>query len=118
MWKLSTVATKTPRKEKIKHPFSSHILAEELPKKFRYPVEIEPYDGTTDPKHHLDAFKNRMLLLHEELYNPSETSKNLPKPILGCTKTQKNPPELSGSFQHGMHTDRRAAIEGRFDSLG
>ncbi|MED6124347.1 hypothetical protein PIB30_058164 [Stylosanthes scabra] len=29
-----------------------------------YPVEIEPHDGTTDPKHHLDAFENRMLLVN------------------------------------------------------
>ncbi|MED6110867.1 hypothetical protein PIB30_046945 [Stylosanthes scabra] len=66
--KTQTVAdhsSKTaPEREKSKHPFSSHILAEELPKKFRYPMEIEPYDGTTDPKHHLDAFENRMLLVN------------------------------------------------------
>ncbi|MED6224584.1 hypothetical protein PIB30_085466, partial [Stylosanthes scabra] len=49
-WRPSTVMTKAPGREKSRHPFSSHILAEELPKKFRYPVEIEPYDGTTDPK--------------------------------------------------------------------
>ncbi|MED6115414.1 hypothetical protein PIB30_090314 [Stylosanthes scabra] len=42
----------------ISHP------SEELPKKFSYPVEIEPYDGTTDPKYHLDAFENRMLLVN------------------------------------------------------
>ncbi|MED6201360.1 hypothetical protein PIB30_094182 [Stylosanthes scabra] len=50
-WRPSTVTT-------------PHILAEEIPKKFKYPVEIEPYDGTTDPKHHLDAFENRMLLVN------------------------------------------------------
>ncbi|MED6224822.1 hypothetical protein PIB30_087810, partial [Stylosanthes scabra] len=43
-WRPSTVMTKAPGREKNKHPFSSHILAEKLPKKFRYPVEIEPYD--------------------------------------------------------------------------
>ncbi|MED6188350.1 hypothetical protein PIB30_085117 [Stylosanthes scabra] len=58
-WKSSTVETKEIGREKSKHPFSPHILAKELPKKFRYLVEIEPYDGTTDPKHHLDAFKTR-----------------------------------------------------------
>ncbi|MED6111938.1 hypothetical protein PIB30_056975 [Stylosanthes scabra] len=63
-WKPSTVVMKVPGREKSKHPFSSHILAEELPKKFRYPMEIEPYNGTTDPKHHLDAFENRMLLVN------------------------------------------------------
>ncbi|MED6150269.1 hypothetical protein PIB30_070814 [Stylosanthes scabra] len=40
------------------------LNAKELPKKFRYTVEIEPYDRTTDPKHHLDAFENRMLLVN------------------------------------------------------
>ncbi|MED6194859.1 hypothetical protein PIB30_032409 [Stylosanthes scabra] len=109
-WRPSTVVTKAPRREKSKHPFSSHILAEELPKKFRYPVEIEPYDGTTDLKHHLDAFENRMLLvnasdaiqckaftitlkkgcldmLHEELHNPSETPEDLPQSVLDSAKT-------------------------------
>ncbi|MED6152895.1 hypothetical protein PIB30_096307 [Stylosanthes scabra] len=41
-WRPSTVVTKAPGRDKSKHPFSSHILAEEIPKKFRYPVEIEP----------------------------------------------------------------------------
>ncbi|MED6190737.1 hypothetical protein PIB30_108807, partial [Stylosanthes scabra] len=63
-WKASTVVKRAPGREKGRHPFSSRILAEEIPKKFRYPVEIEPYDGTTDPKHHLDAFENRMLLVN------------------------------------------------------
>ncbi|MED6221666.1 hypothetical protein PIB30_056971 [Stylosanthes scabra] len=63
-WKLSTVVTKEPGGEKSKHPFSPHILAEDLPKKFRNPAEIELYDGTTDPKHHLDAFENMMLLVN------------------------------------------------------
>ncbi|MED6183453.1 hypothetical protein PIB30_038055, partial [Stylosanthes scabra] len=48
-WKPSAVVTKLPGREKSKHPFSPHILAEELPKKFRYPIKIEPHDGTTDP---------------------------------------------------------------------
>ncbi|MED6175227.1 hypothetical protein PIB30_076445 [Stylosanthes scabra] len=63
-WKPSTVTTKATGREKSKNPFSLDILAEELPKKFRYPAEIEPYNGTTDPKHHLDAFENRMLLVN------------------------------------------------------
>ncbi|MED6172228.1 hypothetical protein PIB30_048081 [Stylosanthes scabra] len=63
-WRPSTVMTRAPGREGSKHPFSPHILAEKIPKKFRYPVEIEPYDGTTDPKHHLDAFENRMLLVN------------------------------------------------------
>ncbi|MED6136596.1 hypothetical protein PIB30_057521, partial [Stylosanthes scabra] len=48
-WKASIVVTRAPGREKGRHPFSPRILAEEIPKKFRYPVEIEPYDGTTDP---------------------------------------------------------------------
>ncbi|MED6113805.1 hypothetical protein PIB30_074252 [Stylosanthes scabra] len=34
-WRPSTVVTKASGREKSKHPFSSHILAKELPKKFR-----------------------------------------------------------------------------------
>ncbi|MED6209374.1 hypothetical protein PIB30_054029 [Stylosanthes scabra] len=34
-WKPSTVITRAPRREGNKHPFSAHILAEEIPKKFR-----------------------------------------------------------------------------------
>ncbi|MED6111316.1 hypothetical protein PIB30_051308 [Stylosanthes scabra] len=63
-WRPSTAITRALGREGSRHPFSSHILAEEILKKFRYPVEIEPYDGTTDPKHHLDAFENRMLLVN------------------------------------------------------
>ncbi|MED6122911.1 hypothetical protein PIB30_044345 [Stylosanthes scabra] len=33
-WKPPTVVTKAPEKEKSKHPFSSHILVEQLPKTF------------------------------------------------------------------------------------
>ncbi|MED6140730.1 hypothetical protein PIB30_096282 [Stylosanthes scabra] len=60
----STIATKATGREKGKYPFSLDVLVVELPKKFRYPVEIKPYDGTTYPKHHLDAFENRMLLMN------------------------------------------------------
>ncbi|MED6172812.1 hypothetical protein PIB30_053405 [Stylosanthes scabra] len=88
-WRPSTVVTKALGREKSKHPFSSHILAEELPKKFRYPMEIEPYDGTTDPKHHLDAFENRILLLHEELHDPLEAPKNLPQSVLDSAKPEE-----------------------------
>ncbi|MED6171929.1 hypothetical protein PIB30_045471 [Stylosanthes scabra] len=63
-WKLSVVAGNPPAKENSKHPFSLTILSEELPKKFKYPPDMEPYDGSNDPKHHLDAFDNRMVLLN------------------------------------------------------
>ncbi|MED6168728.1 hypothetical protein PIB30_014191 [Stylosanthes scabra] len=80
-WKPSTVIGKPPAKENSKHPFSLEILSEE--------VDKEPYDGTSDPKHHLDVFDNRMVLLnasdavkckaftvtrkHQELLRPEET---------------------------------------------
>ncbi|MED6195208.1 hypothetical protein PIB30_035818 [Stylosanthes scabra] len=63
-WKPSTVAGNPPAKENDKHPFSLAILSEELPKKFKYPVDMEPYDGISDLKHHLDVFDNRMVLLN------------------------------------------------------
>ncbi|MED6183627.1 hypothetical protein PIB30_039467 [Stylosanthes scabra] len=53
-----------PVKENNKHPFSLAILSEKLPKKFKYPVDMEPYNGSSDPKHHLDVFDNRMVLLN------------------------------------------------------
>ncbi|MED6194589.1 hypothetical protein PIB30_029967 [Stylosanthes scabra] len=63
-WKPSVVIGNPPAKENSKHPFSLTILSEELPKKFKYPVDMEPYDGTSDPKHHLDVFDNRIVLLN------------------------------------------------------
>ncbi|MED6138433.1 hypothetical protein PIB30_074182 [Stylosanthes scabra] len=43
-WKPSTVAGNLPAKENNKYPFSLAILSEELPKKFKYPVDMEPYN--------------------------------------------------------------------------
>ncbi|MED6135912.1 hypothetical protein PIB30_051161 [Stylosanthes scabra] len=63
-WKPSVVVGNPPAKENSKHPFSLAILLEELPKKFKYPTDMEPYDRSSDPKHHLDAFDNRMVLLN------------------------------------------------------
>ncbi|MED6106737.1 hypothetical protein PIB30_007398 [Stylosanthes scabra] len=63
-WKPSTVAGSPPARENNKHPFSLAILSEELPKKFKYPTDMEPYDGSSDPKHQLDAFDSRMVLLN------------------------------------------------------
>ncbi|MED6124226.1 hypothetical protein PIB30_057071 [Stylosanthes scabra] len=54
-WKPSVVVGNPPAKENNKHPFSLAILSEELLKKFKYPTDMEPYDGSSDPKHHLDA---------------------------------------------------------------
>ncbi|MED6125781.1 hypothetical protein PIB30_071943, partial [Stylosanthes scabra] len=63
-WKPSTMIGKPPEKESSKHPSWLEILSKELPKKFKYLVDMEPYDGTSDPKHHLDIFNNRMVLLN------------------------------------------------------
>ncbi|MED6121409.1 hypothetical protein PIB30_029896 [Stylosanthes scabra] len=59
-WKPSAVVGSPPARENNKHPFLLVILSEELPKRFKYPTDMEPYDGSSDPKHHLDAFDNRM----------------------------------------------------------
>ncbi|MED6198508.1 hypothetical protein PIB30_066972 [Stylosanthes scabra] len=88
------------------------MLAKELPKKFRYPVEIEPYDGTTDPKHHLDAFENRMLLvnasdvIHTENFSDLAdsfmknftTHQRLPKTCLNLYSIVKKPEETLQSY--------------------
>ncbi|MED6137168.1 hypothetical protein PIB30_062534 [Stylosanthes scabra] len=63
-WKPSIVVQNPPAKENSRHPFSLAILSEELPKKFKYPTDMEPCDGSNDPKHHLDAFDNRMVLMN------------------------------------------------------
>ncbi|MED6106648.1 hypothetical protein PIB30_006273 [Stylosanthes scabra] len=63
-WKPSTVIGKSPEKENSKHPSTLEVLSEELPMKFKYPMDKEPYDGTSDPKHYLDTFNNRMVLLN------------------------------------------------------
>ncbi|MED6144971.1 hypothetical protein PIB30_020441 [Stylosanthes scabra] len=63
-WKPSVVVGNPPAKENSKHPFSLAILSEELPKKFKYPTDMEPYDGSSGPKHHLEAFDYRMVLLN------------------------------------------------------
>ncbi|MED6205590.1 hypothetical protein PIB30_018945 [Stylosanthes scabra] len=62
--KPSVVVGNQPARENNKHPFSLAILSEELPNKIKYPTDMELYDGSSDPKHHLDAFDNRMVLLN------------------------------------------------------
>ncbi|MED6217863.1 hypothetical protein PIB30_021504 [Stylosanthes scabra] len=42
-WKPSVVVENPPAKENSKHPFSLAILSEELPRKFKYPTDMEPY---------------------------------------------------------------------------
>ncbi|MED6172212.1 hypothetical protein PIB30_047936 [Stylosanthes scabra] len=39
-WKPSVVAGNPPAKENNKHPFSLVILSEELPKRFKYPMDM------------------------------------------------------------------------------
>ncbi|MED6189094.1 hypothetical protein PIB30_092394 [Stylosanthes scabra] len=116
-WRPSTVITRAPGREGNKHPFSAHILAEEIPKKFRYPVEIEQYDGTTDAKHHLDAFENRMLLvnasdaiqckaftitLKKENFT---TRRKLPKTCLNLYSIVQKPEETLRSYLDRFNTE-------------
>ena len=42
-------------------PFTREIQAEQMPSGFREP-RMTPYEGTTDPKYHLDSFNNLMRL--------------------------------------------------------
>ncbi|XP_016185898.1 uncharacterized protein LOC107627579 [Arachis ipaensis] len=42
-------------------PFSEDIMREKIPRNFKSP-NMDLYDGTTDPKHHLSNFKSRMYL--------------------------------------------------------
>ena len=43
-------------------PFSNYIMSIQPPKPFKPPTDMDPYDGSTDPQEHLDAFKSRMVL--------------------------------------------------------
>ncbi|XP_020986265.1 uncharacterized protein LOC110275071 [Arachis duranensis] len=42
-------------------PFSEDIISEKVPRNFKS-LDMDLYDGTTDPKHHLSNFKIRMYL--------------------------------------------------------
>lgn len=42
--------------------FSDYIMNIQPPKGFKPPTDIEPYDKSTDPQEHMDAFKSRMAL--------------------------------------------------------
>ncbi|MED6111358.1 hypothetical protein PIB30_051608 [Stylosanthes scabra] len=94
-WKPSVVIGNQPLKENNKHPFTSAILAEELPKKFKYPVDMEPYDGRSDPKHHLDVFDNMMVLLNASNVPPGRYP--LPKSLT------KRPPKTMEEIQEISH---------------
>ena len=43
-------------------PFSDYIMSVKLPRGFKPPTDMEPYDGSSDPQEHMDAFKSRMAL--------------------------------------------------------
>ena len=43
-------------------PFVDYVMSVKLPKGFKPPTDMEPYDGSTDPQEHMDAFKSRMAL--------------------------------------------------------
>ena len=39
--------------------FSEYTMSVNLPKGFKPPTDMEPYDGSFDPQEHMDAFKSR-----------------------------------------------------------
>ena len=43
-------------------PFSNYIIRVPLPKWFKPPFDLEPYDRSTNPQEHMDAFKTRMIV--------------------------------------------------------
>ena len=43
-------------------PFSDYIMGTQPSKGFKSPSDMEPYDGSSDPQEHMDAFKSRMAL--------------------------------------------------------
>ncbi|MED6205546.1 hypothetical protein PIB30_018721 [Stylosanthes scabra] len=91
--------TKPPEKENSKHPSTLEVLSEELPMKFKYPVDKEPYDGTSDHKHYLDTFNNRMVLL-----NASDAVKY--KAVTITLKKDAQKSEWSKSFLKLHHSEK------------
>ncbi|MED6203985.1 hypothetical protein PIB30_004572 [Stylosanthes scabra] len=121
-WKPSTVAGSPPAKENNRHPFSLAILSEELPKKFKFPVDMEPYDRSSDPKHHLDVFNNKMVLLNastqkhekllrlvwkfsEKLHHLEKASKDMSESLFDRAEAGRTSARLSRPLQHRMHPD-------------
>ena len=51
-------------------PFSDYIIGTQPPKGFKPPSNMEPYDESSDPQEHMDAFKSRMALAG--VSNPSK----------------------------------------------
>ena len=43
-------------------PFSDYIISANLRRGFKPLTDMEPYDGSSDPQEHVDAFKSRMAL--------------------------------------------------------
>ena len=43
-------------------PFSDYIISVKLPRGFKPPIDMEPYDGSSDQQEHMDVFKFRMTL--------------------------------------------------------
>ena len=44
-------------------PISVYIMNVKPPRGFKSPIDMEPYDGSTDPQEHMDTFKYRMALV-------------------------------------------------------
>ena len=41
-------------------PFLDSIISVKLPRGFKPPTDMEPYDGSSNPQEHMDAFKSKM----------------------------------------------------------
>ncbi|MED6160816.1 hypothetical protein PIB30_054859 [Stylosanthes scabra] len=114
-WKPSVAISSQPPKENSKQPFSLAILWEELPEKFKYPVDMEPYDGTSDPKHHLDVFDNRMVLLNaSDVVKCKAFTVTLKKDVLTWFNSLspgsiKSFSELFESFFERLHHSKKAS---------
>jgi hypothetical protein len=43
------------------NPFVPAIMNFEMPENFKFPVQIDPYDGTTEPQDHIEIFQQTMV---------------------------------------------------------
>ncbi|KAL4328151.1 hypothetical protein AHAS_Ahas13G0171400 [Arachis hypogaea] len=77
---LKAKATRSSQEDsphKDQDPFTKEIMKAKVPKDFKAP-DMTPYDGTSDPSHHLSNFRSRMYLTEASdaiRYSPSRRIK-------------------------------------------
>ncbi|KAL4306729.1 hypothetical protein AHAS_Ahas16G0207400 [Arachis hypogaea] len=88
---------------KDKDPFTKEIMKAKVPKDFKAP-DMTPYDGTSDPSHHLRNFRSRMYLTEASdaiRYSPSRRKKPSTPQVYQARRSEKSP-QLHKKIQQSM----------------